>query len=264
MALLAKLTRTIFQELIRWLGEKDRKVKTFFQHLKKAILDFIMDFKNNVLLSVDVAVTVILTQIWGEIVPMIRKALMFLKVGGQCLIDVAKYLKNSDNANKETSLKVMEIGKIVTVSMTATGAIGLGMAITAVLVYYVPALGFQIPLLGSPASLLGVFFGGLTAGICGAIVLHTIEGSLEGRMISENIANQMVANNGVLTLQNQQYSLYRDQVESRATQTASSIKANMEEATQIMEEMKKSISETRETKNEKVFKDIASLLDDID
>ena len=264
VALLAKLTRTIFQELIRWLGEKDRKAKTFFEHLKKAILDFLKDFKNNVLLSIDVGITVILTQIWSEIVPIIRKALLFVKVGGQCVYDVAKYLKSPENANKETSIKVMEIGKIVTVSMTTTGAIGLGMTITSVLEYYVPALAVQIPLLGSPASLLGIFFGGLTAGICGAIVLHSIDGALEGKMISENIANQLVVQNGVLSLQDQQFSMYEEQVEATTMRAANNIRFNVTEAVQIMEEARYSISEERKTENEEKFENIASLLDDFD
>ena len=206
VALLAKLTRTVFQELIRWLSEKDRKAKTFIEHLKKAIKDFINDFKNNVLLAIDVGATVILTQIFGQIVPMIRKALLFLKIGGESIYRVAKYLKDPENINKETSVKVLEIGKIVTISLTSAGAVGLGMGITYALTKFVPTLAsIQIPLLGSVASLLGIFFGGLTAGICGAIVLNNIEGKLEGKLLSENISKQIDIKTNILALQNAQF-----------------------------------------------------------
>lgn len=263
VALLAKLTRTIFQELIKWLGEKDRKAKTFFAHLKKAISDFVKDFKNNVLLSIDVGVTVIFTQIWGAIIPMIRKALLFFKVGGQCVYDVAKYLKNPENKGKETSIKVMKIGEIVIASMTTAGAIGLGMAITNALTC-IPPLAIQIPLLGSPASLLGIFFGGLIVGICGAIVLNKIENGLEGKMISENLANQLVVQNKILALQDKQFSVYENQANATALRAANNIKNNMEEAAQIMGEARDSISEERETENEERFQGIASMLDDFE
>lgn len=264
MALFAKLTRTVFQELIRWFGEKDRKISSFFEHLKKAILEFLKDFKNNILMSIDVGVTVLLTQIMGEIVPMIRKALLFFKVGGKCFIDVSKYLKNPENAKKETSVKVMEIGKIVIASMTTAGAIGLGMAITGVLEFCVPALSVQIPLLGSPASLLGIFFGGLTAGICGAIVLKRIDEALENRQISDNVANQMVAQNGVLALQNQQFSYFEKALENASSRAAINIKDNMQNAKETMEDAKESIGKDRASDNQNAFDKIASMLDDLD
>ena len=264
VALFAKLTRTVFQELIRWLGEKDRKVKTFFAHLKKAISDFIKDFKNNVLLSIDVGVTVILTQIYGEIIPMIRKALLFLKIGGKTLIDVSRYLKDPNNKGKETSIVVMDIGKIVTIGLTTAGGIALGAAITAALIYYVPALGVQIPLLGSPAGLLGIFFGGLTAGICGAIVLKNIDGALANRMLSENIAKQMLIQSNVISLQDSQFSLYDDMVESAKVNSSNSIKKTMLEGVEEMKKSKESLKEERKSENDSNFKKISSMIDDIE
>ncbi len=112
IALMAKLTKTIFEEVIRWLSEKEHKSKDLIEHIKKAIHDFVFDFKNNVLMSLDVGVTVIFTQLFGAIIPMIKKALMFLTIGGKTVIDVAKYLKKPENAEKDTSTKVLEVGQM--------------------------------------------------------------------------------------------------------------------------------------------------------
>lgn len=265
VALLAKLTRTVFQELIRWLSEKDRKAKTFIEHLKKAIKDFINDFKNNVLLAVDVGATVILTQIFGQIVPMIRKALLFLKIGGESIYRVAKYLKDPENINKETSVKVLEIGKIVTISLTSAGAVGLGMGITYALTKFVPTLAsIQIPLLGSVASLLGIFFGGLTAGICGAIVLNNIEGKLEGKLLNENVLKQIDVKTNILALQNAQFNYEFEEVEETKHNSYEAIKENMIIATEEIEKKRKSLNEERETENDNKLKRISSLVDDIE
>ena len=265
VALMAKLTRTVFQELIRWLSEKDRKAKTFLEHLKKAIKDFLSDFKNNVLLSIDVGTTVLLTQIFGEIVPMIRKALLFVKIGGESIYKVAKYLRDPSNANKDTSVKVLEIGEIVTVSLTTAGAIGLGMAITGTLTYYVPALAaFQIPLLGSAAGLLGIFFGGLTAGICGAIVLHNIEGTLEGKLLSENISKQLVLQGNALALQDTQFMHEFGEVSNASAHAAETIHDDMTKAVEEMQKMRGSLDEERKTENDDKLDGISSLVDGIE
>lgn len=264
IALLAKLTRTVFQELIKWLAEKDRKAKTFFEHLKKAIIDFLKDFKNNVLLSIDVGVTVLLTQIFGEIVIMIRKALLFFQIGGKTVIEVAKYLKDPANKSKETSVVVMEVGRIVTIGLTTAGGIGLGMAITAALEYYVPALATPIPMLGSPASLLGIFFGGLTSGICGAIVLHKIDGSLINKEISENISKQLTVQNGVLALQDSQFDLYERHVDGVANEAAAHIREDLSSAVREMERTKGLLDEEHKTENEDKLERLSLLADGIE
>ena len=195
---------------------------------------------------------------------MIRKALLFVKIGGETVYKVAKYLKDPVNQDKETSIKILEIGKIVTIGFTTAGAIGLSMGITAVLEYYVPALAVQIPLLGSPASLLGIFFGGLTAGICGAIVLHSIDGALEGKLLSENVAKQLVIQGDVLALQDTQFSLYESHVADSAQKAAQNIKVDMIEAVEEMNEKKKSLEEKRTSQNEEKFNDISNMIDDLD
>ncbi|MCR5647854.1 MAG: hypothetical protein K6F81_06185 [Acholeplasmatales bacterium] len=260
VALLAKLTRTVFQELVIWLGEKDRKVRTFFSHLKNAISDFVKDFKKNVLLSVDVGATVILTQIYGVIIPMIRKAFLFLKIGGKTIGQVRQYLRNPNNKGKETSTLVMDIGKIVTIGLTTSGGIALGAGITAALTVAAPPLAVSIPVLGSPAGLFGIFFGGLTAGICGAIVLKKIDGALANRMLSENTAKRMVVQDGILALQDNQFDLYTTIVDDAASKSAYTVKQVIKE----IEKAKKTLNEERESQNESKFKNISSMLDDME
>ncbi len=265
VALMAKLTKTIFQEVIKWLSEKDHKSKDLIEHIKKAIHDFIFDFKNNVLMSLDVGVTVILTQIFGEIIPMIKKALMFLTIGGKTAIDVGKYLKKPENANKDTSTKILEVGEIVVTGFTAAGGVALGMGITIVLTKYAPPLAaFQIPLLGSAASLLGVFLGGLTAGICGAIVMNMIEGKLSGKMINENVASQMSKTEDILRLQNAQFVIYDGVVSQSASGSASHITSDFIQARNKLEEIRSQKDEPIKSDNEEKFDDLSNLIDDLE
>ena len=264
VALLAKLTRHIFQQLIYWLMDKDRKTSELIGCIKKGITDFIFDFKNNVLLSADVAVTVILTQIFGEIIPTIRKALVFFMIGGRTVRDVVKYLRNPENEKKDTSVKVLEIGKIVTIGLTTAGGIVLSTAITALLIKYVPALGKPIPILGSPAGLIGIFVGGITAGIVGAIILHKIDGALEGKKLNENRIKQLSKENEIIQLQNKQFLLYFQQVDDARNQSLSNVQNDLLKAREEMEKMRASIDEKRESENDDKISDVHNLIDSLE
>ncbi len=255
VALMAKLTRTIFQELIKWLAEKDHKAKDFFEHLEEAIKDFVFDFKKNILLSVDVGVTTILTQLLGQIVPMIRKAFMFLKIGGTSVANVRKYLKNPDNQTKDVSTKVMEIGKIVTISLTTAGSIGLGAALTAALSAITP-LAIPLPIIGTPASLLGIFFGGLTAGVCGAIVLYQIDAALVSKLLNENMIKQIDMKNEILSLQEARYNLASNNLENSKMTSSNEINADFNEALNKMNNIKFFKSEERESINKNDFNEL--------
>lgn len=264
IALLAKLTRTVFQELIVWLAEKNYKASLLIEHVKKAINDFFLDFKNNVLLSVDVGLTVVFTQIFGEIVPMIRKSLLFFKVGGECVYKVGRYLNDPKNANLSTDIKVLEIGKIVTVSFTTAGGIGLGMALTSIIETYCPPLNVRIPLLGSAAGLIGVFLGGMTSGVCGAIVLHQIDGALERKKLSENTAQTMAVQDEVGIILNQQFTLYSLMINSSESKNAGEMKSRHLKAIEDMRECKNTLNEEKISENEEKLNNIGNNIDDWD
>lgn len=265
VALLAKLTKTVFEEVIKWLMGKEHKSKELINHIRKAVRDFIYDFKNNVLLGVDVAATTILTQLFGEIIPKIRKALVFVSIGGKSVFDVSKYLKNPENASKDTYTKMMEVGEIFITGLTAASGVALGMGITYVLTKYVPPLAaFRIPLLGSAASLMGIFFGGLTAGICGAIIMAIIEGRLSGKMLNENAVAQINKTEEILRLQNIQFENYENSVNVAASSAASNITSDFEEARNKLEEIRNKKDEPIGSDNEEKFNDLENLIAKLD
>ena len=256
IALMAKLTRNIFQELIIWFTEKNVKTMTLIERIKKAIIEFLTDFKNNILMSLDIGITVILSQIFGEIIPMIRKALLFFKIGGKSTIDVIKYLNNPNNKTKQTSVKVMEVGKIVTVGLTGAGGIALGMAITTALIRYVPPLAIQIPLLGSVASIFGIFFGGLTAGICGAIVMRHIDDALEDKKYEEVVNDISETKDKIITLQDNQYNIYKNNLNDKIIDVSDTISENIDNMNKEMENAKQTLNVERESKNKDKFDEL--------
>ncbi|MFV0230789.1 hypothetical protein OBJ94_10270 [Empedobacter falsenii] len=174
MALLASLVKKIIQKLIQWIASGKKNFKAFIQNLKDSIYEFIGELKQHLINAADGLLTSIATAIFGPIINTIKKTWIFLKQGYKSVKEAVAYIKNPQNKGKSLSILMLEVGKIVTAGLTAGGAILLGNSIEAALMT-IPGLGFPIPLLGSLASILGIFFGAITSGIIGALALNLID-----------------------------------------------------------------------------------------
>lgn len=130
--------------------------------------------KTHLLNAGNTLITTIFTAIFGPVIGMIKKAWIFLKQGYKSVKEAIEFFKNPANKNMPFSIKMMEVGKIIVTGATAGGAILLGETIEKGLMT-IPVFAFQIPLLGSLASLLGMFFGALISGLIGALALNLID-----------------------------------------------------------------------------------------
>ena len=83
-------------------------------------------------------------------------------------------------------------------------------------------------------------------------------------MLSENIAKQMLIQSNVISLQDSQFSLYDDMVESAKVNSSNSIKKTMLEGVEEMKKSKESLKEERKSENDSNFKKISSMIDDIE
>lgn len=174
MVLLADLIRKIIRELVAWLKSTERNIKTFFNSIKTAVNKFIENIKRELLSATDIAVTAIVTAIIGPIVRVIKKVWILLKQGYHTIKKAIQYLKNPENRAKSFEILMFEVGKIVITGLSAAGALVLGEVIEKALMP-IPFFGFVIPMLGSIASIMGIFLGALISGIVGALALRMID-----------------------------------------------------------------------------------------
>lgn len=174
MVLLADLVRKIIQQLVIWLQSAEKSINTFLDSVKTAITEFVENLKQEVLSATDIMVTTIVTAIFGPIVRLIKKAWIFLKQGAHTIKEAIQYLKNPENSAKPFEIIMMEVGKIVIVGLSAAGALVLGQVIESALMT-IPFFALEIPLLGSMASIFGIFLGALISGIVGALALRIID-----------------------------------------------------------------------------------------
>lgn len=198
MGLLAELIKNIIQKLIVWFRSGKKNIKSFIESIKDAIHTFVKNLKQNLLTAGNILLTTIATAIIGPVVNTIKKVWIFLKQGYKSLREAIDYVRNSKN--KPFSILMLEVGKIIIAGLTAGGAILLCETIEKGLMT-IPVFAFEIPLLGSLASILGIFFGALISGIIGAIALNLIDKAVAQKQKAINAQQQIEKKNEILQTQ---------------------------------------------------------------
>ena len=200
MSMLASLVKDIIRKLIKWFRSGKRVLSTFIDSIKDAIKEFFENMKQHLINAGDTLLTTIATAIIGPIVGMIKKAWIFLKQGYNSVKEAIEFLTDPQNAYMPFSIKLLKVGKIIIAGLTAGGAILLAEVIEKSLIS-IPIFAFEIPLLGSLASLLGIFFGAVISGIIGALALDFIDRMVAKKIKEENSIRTFDTKNTILTTQ---------------------------------------------------------------
>lgn len=240
MALLAQLVKTIIGKLVTWFKSANKKLSTLKTSIKDAIVSFVTDLKTNLQIAGNSIISTIITSIGNPILNTIKKFWAILKQGWRALKDVYQYLKNPDNKSKPIDIRLMEIGKIVIVTLTAGGALLLGDLIEKKL-SLIPVFSIEIPLIGSLASILGLFFGAVGAGIIGAILLNYIDKKIAKKQKGESNKNIIDKSNKVLSLQAEQQIINAVKLDNIKLTANQNIINRHEDAAEIMKKSMASI-----------------------
>lgn len=262
MGLLASLIKDIIRKLISWFRSGNRKLSTFIDSIKKAIKSFVSNLKEHLLNAGNTLVTTIATAIFGPVIGMIKKAWIFLKQGYKSVKDAILFLKNPANKNMPFSIKMMEVGKIVIVGLTAGGAIVLSEVIEKGLMS-IPGFAFEIPLLGSLASLVGMFLGALVSGLIGALALNLIDRIISKKLKRINEKQQIDKRNDILATQDKLIKVVEvkagvtrekvtNNIKERHENAAESIKSSIERIKKNSEEINKPLAENAEIVEEDI------------
>ena len=259
LQLLTEFLREIVKKFISWLGEREKNFGNFIAKVKEAITNFITNLSHHVLGVGQSMVTMLATSIIGPVVGTFMQVWTFIQQGWRSLTDAIDYLKNPENKNKSTSVKMLEIGKIIVAGVTAAGAIVLSSAIGATLLSIFPPLGVEIPLLGSLSGLIGTFMGATVAGIAGAFVLKLIDQMIVDKQIDELTNKKIDKYNDKLIVQDQMNAVGMALVRVDKMESLSQMEDRHHQAAEIMRDELSFLLEEKE-KNDNEFTEIDALL----
>ena len=259
LQLLTEFLREIVKKFISWLGEKEKNFGTFITKVKEAISNFMSNLSHHVLGVGQSMVTMLATSIIGPVVGTFMQVWTFIQQGWRSLTEAIDYLKNPENKNKSTSVKMLEIGKIIVAGVTAAGAIVLSSAIGATLLSIFPPLGVEIPLLGSLSGLIGTFMGATVAGIAGAFVLKLIDQMIVDKQIDELTNKKIDKYNDKLIVQDQMNAVEMALVQVDKMESLSQMEDRHRQAGEIMKDELSFLLEEKE-KDDNEFTEIDALL----
>ena len=125
----------------------------------------------------------------------------------------------------------------------------------------IPGFAFEIPLLGSLASLVGMFLGALVSGLIGALALNLIDKLIAKKLKKINTQQQIEKKNKILAKQSQLNIVVEKKVENTRNDTISSIKERHAEAADIMKDSINKIMSNSEDINSEPIEE-AKILDE--
>lgn len=240
MQLLAELIREIIAKLVKWFKSAKKAMDTLLNSLREAIHSFIGNLKTHLINAGNTLFSTVATAIIGPVFGTIKKVWMMLKQGWQSLRAAVSYIRKPENKGKSISRLILETGKIVIAGLTGVGAIALGEVIEKGLMS-IPIFAFEIPLLGSLANLLGIFFGAVVAGIIGAIAINLIEKKIEKSQKTENVGAQIEKRNDILNTQHKLRTVNEKILDRDKSNAKCAIRERHAEAADIMRASLKNI-----------------------
>lgn len=261
--LLSEFLKEIIKKFIVWLSEKHKNFNSFLEKLKEAVSNFISNLSKHILNVGKSILTMLVTSIFGTVGEVFLKIWTFINQGWSSLKDAIDYLNNPENSSKDINIIILELGKIVTAGIIATGGLALGETIGKSLIAIAPALALEIPILGSLASIIGTFMGATVAGITGAFVLKMIDQQIVDRQIADLSSEKINQKNEMLVIQDQLLDVKNIKLEVEKNTIINTIKERHDIAASIMKEKLSDIftESTRDDKSD--FDEIDSLLQEL-
>ena len=242
IAALFSLLKEVMNGFIRFLKSKIMSFSNFIKELKQSIKSFFNKISNVLHVGATSVLGTIVTEIFGPIVRLFKKIGSLIKVGISSLIDAIKYLKAKENRDKPFSIKVAQVGKIITAGLVAGGAIILGEVFEKLLLT-VPGMQVELPLIGSLANVIGMFLASLLTGLVGAIVINLIDKFIAKKQKAYAQAAIVEKGNAVIEKQHQIRIVNEVLLERDKGNAQSNIMGRHQEAANIMKNSYSNIME---------------------
>lgn len=251
------LLKEIMNGMVRFFKSQAKSFKLFLAEMKKAIHNFFSKITSFLKTGATSFVGTIVSEIFGPIVSMFKKLSSIIKQGVSTIWDAIKYLKDEKHKSEPFSIKIAQVGKIIVGGLVAGGAILLGNTFETALLT-VPGMQIQLPLLGSLASIIGLFLASLVSGIIGAIVLNFIDKFIANKLKSNIVEKQIDSSNKILKQQKQLEVVSKMRNEQVKSKIVVSIKDRHEKAAEAMKDIIERMTDYKPNYKETDAKDVIS------
>jgi 5-methylcytosine-specific restriction endonuclease McrA len=229
------LLKEIMNGLIRFFKAGYKSFNGFLSEMRESIKSFFSKILSFVKTGASTFIGTIISEIFGPIVSVFKKLASVIKQGVSSLIDAVNYLRDKKNKDKPFSVKVAQVGKIITAGLVGGSALFLGEVFEKFLLT-IPGMQFEIPLIGSLANMIGLFLSSLVSGLVGAIVLNLIDKFIAKKVKEEKDQQIIDKKNGIMNLQQVQRYVAENRVVASKENVMNEISENHAWAKDIMQQ----------------------------
>ncbi|MEI2400146.1 MULTISPECIES: hypothetical protein [Paenibacillus] len=252
------LLKEIMNGLVRFFKGKSKSLNGFLSNMKESIRSFFSKIYSVLQTGASTLIGTIVSEIFGPIVSLFKKLSSFIKQGISSVVEAVNFLRDKKNKEKPLSVKVAQVGKIITVGLVGGSAIFLGEVFEKFLFTTVPGMQIEIPLIGTLANMIGLFLSSLVSGLVGAIVLNLIDKFIS-RKAKEEIDQQIIyKKNKLINLQQVQLFAAESYVAASKENVMSEISENHTLAKDIMQQSLTKIfagDKANDKKNKEIISD---------
>lgn len=235
VAALFDLLKSIMNGLVRFFREKQKSFKLFLSEMRESIKRFVSHIAGFVRTGASSAIGTVISEIFGPIVSLFKKLASLIKQGTSTIVEAVHYLTSKENKGKPLSIKMAQVGKIVTAGLVASGAIFGGELLEKALLQ-IPVMAVEIPLLGSIANVAGMFLASLICGVIGAIIINRLDKFIAKQQTNANLSDQIDKKNEVLATQDKLYAVKEEKLRNVKYQSAQEINDRHRQAGEAISE----------------------------
>lgn len=239
---LFSLLKEVMNSFVRFLKSQVKSFQSFLEEMKKAIKSFFENISSVLHTGASSVIGTIVTEIFGPIVSTFNRLASLIKQGASSVMEAVRYLNDKENKDKPFSIKVAQVGKIITVGLVAGGAIFLGELFEKLLLS-VPGMQINLPLLGSLANVIGMFLASLVSGLIGAIIINYIDKFIVKKQKSDAQAATIEKGNQIIAKQHQIKIVSEALLERDKENAQANISIRHREAVSIMKDAFENIME---------------------
>ena len=232
---LFSLLKEVMNGFVRFLRSQAKSFRSFLDEMKKAIKSFFEKITNVLQTGSSSVVGTIVTEIFGPIVSTFKKLASLIKQGVSSVMEAVRYLSDKENKNKPFSIKVAQVGKIITAGLVAGGAIFLGELFEKLLLS-VPGMQIELPLMGTLSNIIGMFLASLVSGLVAAIVINLIDKFIAKKQKKEAQEVAIEKGNQVIVTQHKLQIVNETLLERDKENVQDSISGRHQEAGSIMKD----------------------------
>ena len=161
-----------------------------------------------------------------------------------------KYLASEESRNQPFSIKIAQVGKIITAGLVAAGTIALGEVFEKALMS-IPVMNVVIPLVGSLANIIGMFLASVVSGVIGAITINYIDKIIAKRREANIVKDEIKTGNKILETQVRLINVGAEHVSQIKDDVKNSINTRHEEFRKFTEDSLKKVRDNHVERNHK-------------